>query len=464
MGNLTTGSGCGSGGSINIACQVFGGNGLLSCGGGSGQYEYPAQWYGGAGGGGRIAVQYASLSSPRAIRFKTSGGLGNERKIPQRLLLAARDGTLWLPDTQFLSETLTSNLFTGVRLYAPGFTNWAVDHLTISNCSVTFPDGFALTVTNDLLIGMTGKLSLAGGTLAVSQGNLRLTNGGALYVSALATNGTPGNPGAKVDVAGDVSLGISSWIYSTADEAAGGGVQFVMKNLNVATNAGFDADGRGYSRGRGPGGGGANTGRGGGGYGGKGSYWSTDPGGLRYGLTNAPLQAGSAGGYGGGVWEQSGYGGGLVWIEASGEVKLNGTLTADGRISGGSSAGGGAGGGILVSCQKFYGASTAKMKADGKNGADWGGGTWYGGGGGGGRIAVWQKVTPAMRAALISSQATPAKVTVTSAPFTTYLGTVSVTNGFGWGDASTNVNDEATVGSVVFLEQLPPSGTLLMFR
>jgi hypothetical protein len=328
---------------------------------------------------------------------------------------------------------------------------------------VTFPDRFTLTVTNDLVIGSAGKLGLAGGLLAVSQGNLRLTNGGALYVYGLATNGTHGDAGAKVAVGGDVTLGASSWIFPTADEVTGGGVQFVMNNLSVSTNAGFDADGRGYSRGRGPGGGGDNTGRGGGGYGGKGSYWSVNPGGQVYGLANAPVQPGSAGGYNS-AWEQSGYGGGQVWIEASGEARLNGTMTADGRISGGSSAGGGAGGGIFISCQKFIGGSSAVLRADGKNGAFWGGTTWYGGGGGGGRVAVWQKVTPAKREALFSSPLTPAKVIVSATPFSAYLGAVSVTNGVGWGDFSVATNDEATVGTVVFLQQMPPSGTLLRIQ
>ena len=462
--DATHNGGGSSGGAIYITCHTFGGstNGLLSVAGGSACW-WGTYYLGWGGGGGRIAVDYTSLDTTHGVRFAASPGLGYSATIGAGCRIAAGDGTLWLPNQALLSETLADYLFTGVHLFIPGFTSWAVNSLTVSNCSLTFPDtGFALAVTNNLqIIGTNGRIGVYG-NVALSQGNLILTNGGALYIYAGTTNGTPGDYGAQVAVAGDVTIGALSWIYPTANESNGACVRFAMRNLTVATNAGFNADGRGYSLGRGSGGGGNNTGRGGGGYGGQGGYYSTQPGGGIYGFTNAPLAPGSAGGYNTALWMQSGGGGGLVWIEASGDVTLNGTLSANGLVAGGSSAGGGAGGGILVSCRKFSGNSTASLKADGGGAAPGWAPNWYGGGGGGGRIAVWQAITPTMRNALINGrQLTSAHASITNTPFAGYAGTLSVTNGIGWDTYNATPDKQAQPGSAVFLDVVLSKGTFV---
>jgi hypothetical protein len=76
-------------------------------------------------------------------------------------------------------------------------------------------------------------------------------------------------------------------------------------------------------------------------------------------------------------------GGGLIRIDASRTVQMDGLLTADGQYVAGD-RGGGAGGGIYIRCRTFAGSGVIRAR-----GAD-AGTTVNSGGGGGGRIAVWR--------------------------------------------------------------------------
>jgi hypothetical protein len=164
-----------------------------------------------------------------------------------------------------------------------------------------------------------------------------------------------------------------------------------MRATSVRILAGglIDAGGRGLAGGSdetsstlddtgfGPGGGAS---RAGGGHGGTGGYTG---GGTTYGDRRAPLTAGS----GGGAYQtfSSGCpGGGVVWIEASDRIVVDGTVSADGVSSTlDGRGGGGAGGGILLwSPGGFTG--TGFLRARGGNGY-----SGICGSGGGGRIAVW---------------------------------------------------------------------------
>ena len=100
-------------------------------------------------------------------------------------------------------------------------------------------------------------------------------------------------------------------------------------------------------------------------------------GGYPYGSASMPTQPGS----GGGAQKNSlssvgGYGGGLVWVEAAGDILMNGTINANGGEAGGNS-GAGSGGGVYLRCATFAGAGAITAN----------GGSSYVGGGGG-RIAV----------------------------------------------------------------------------
>ncbi|MEI6168921.1 MAG: hypothetical protein WCS52_17200 [bacterium] len=96
---LGNGDGGGSGGSIAIVCGQFAGstNGLLRAYGGAGTDTA------GGGGGGRIAVVYAQSPAVNpGVRFGVTEGAKGGRGY------AGQPGTLYLPDTALLTETLSS--------------------------------------------------------------------------------------------------------------------------------------------------------------------------------------------------------------------------------------------------------------------------------------------------------------------------------------------------------------------
>jgi len=386
--------GGGSGGGVHITCDTFKGSasGLISATGGTAGL-FSGKHYSGGGGGGRIAVEYAALGSPHAARFATSPGEGWADKPVEPGLgaasiwwSAAEMGTLYLPDAGMLSETLSDQLFTDVRLVPGALTSWRTDYLTVSNCSLRFePAGFTLTVTNDLLVGADGRLGVRG-NLVTQNGNVVVTNGGTLSFYAAATNGTSPAYGSLVSVTGNVNVGASSWILPYNAHTNGGAVLFRMHNLSVAPGGGFDATARGFASQKGPGQGTTGTydyGAGAG-YGGAGGYTYVMgvPGGS-YGVSNAPVVPGS----GGGNTNWGGYGGGTVWIEASGTVDVDGTIAAPGGQPARTSGGGGSGGGISISSGTFQGSQSGLLTADGGRSV-LEGAYYYAGGGGGGRIAV----------------------------------------------------------------------------
>ncbi len=163
-------------------------------------------------------------------------------------------------------------------------------------------------------------------------------------------------------------------------------IHVVCSNFMLEAGGSVNADGKGYAEKNGPGSGASNHSGSGGGYGGRGGrsrhYYS---GGGPYGTHDLPEAPGSGGGkatsYAGG-----GHGGGAVRIVASGNVTINGTITANGAKPGHSYSGGGSGGGIYITCAGAFGGTNGLIRA---NGGSCGGSDHSGGGsGGGGRIAV----------------------------------------------------------------------------
>ena len=131
---------------------------------------------------------------------------------------------------QQLAQTLSSQLFTGVRLVIPGVNSWDVDTLTVNNCSVELGNaGFDLNVGGDLILNNGG---IAMGSL-VCGGDVTLTNGSKLHVYSSATNGVT-DYGARMSVTGDVTVGPSCWIYPYSDAANGGSLLMRMDDLTVA--------------------------------------------------------------------------------------------------------------------------------------------------------------------------------------------------------------------------------------
>jgi hypothetical protein len=444
--------GGGSGGGIDIRCAVFGGaaTGRLQARGGAGVYWSDTQWYGGAGGGGRIAVDYAALAPNFGARFDASHPDGWHTKDPvNRRPYMPAAGTLWLPDRALLSETLTTPRFTAVNLFVDGMSGWTAESLAIEQNTFTFgPSDFTLTVTNDLRIGTGGGLGIRG-DVTVTAGDLRLESGGALTVYSAATNGLGRAFGALVDVSGELAVGTGSWIHPFAHETDGGAVLFRAGQLSISTNGGFDADGRGFKRNIGPGKG---TDKGGGGHGGRGGTAVLGgAGGIANGIAAAPTRSGSGGGF-----TMGGAGGGLIWVEVDGTATVNGILRAGGLTAHSTGSGGGAGGGILLAADWLRVGSTAQLVAVGGNAIKHSSSAdpdkWYTGGGGGGRIALWQRVPEAARAPLIAGQKVDG-IRVSVAPFARFDITPSVLGGEGYADGSP--------GTVRFVDVWP---TLILVR
>ncbi len=409
------GSGGGSGGSIHITCDTFAGSGgFLSADGGRGSPSI-----GGGGGGGRIAVIYntvaqsnLNLSARPTVLFSANNGRGTNLGAYER---AGRPGTLYFPDSGILTETLVGGKLAGIDAWSPG-------SLMISNGLSILPENFALTVrgdmtavqgvkhgelevTNPAVLRIDGDLNVkdngilriyTGGNYAPLDvgGNIALSATGSLYVHAWMTNAAVTNCGMLVNVEGDMTIAGGAWIYPVSHPTNGGSVLFHMQNLTIAdTNSGFNANALGFMgatnaamHGCGPGGGLSVGSRGGGGgYGGAGGRGANVGalGGSPYGSSNAPVDPGSGGGY----WGNGGNGGGLVRIEVTNRVALNGVIKADGgkgADSAGEAGGGGSGGGIYVFCKRLQG-TNATLSANGGTAAP-----SMGGGGGGGRIAVWR--------------------------------------------------------------------------
>lgn len=437
LGGLSGYGAGGSGGSILITCDTFQGAGSIAVAGGSSPagagYDDP-----GGGGGGRISINYisgnqAALGSQPTCKLAADGGvcvLGGRLIAFQNggavSTSRGQSGTIYLTDNVFFpTETITS----GFQSAIPGFTSWAPTTLTISNAWVEFGSGFQLTVGGDLkVMAAGGRLDIRGTALDCA-GSVVLTNGGSLFLKAGATpivalsctndlvlgglssglnrnwggsllvfsaltNGATPVYGAAVNVGRDILVSSNGVIYPFSHNTNGGSVRITVSNLTVALGGKLDADGRGFrgdmssSGGFGPGGsanvnnapGGASYG----GFGGSGAGVLSQRG-RTYGSTATPTLPGSGGGgYGGNLPGDDG--GGLVWVEASGRVIVNGVITANG-VDGIQYAGGGSGGGIYIVCQTITGGG--RMQANGSDGnITTAGGYNDNGGGGGGRISV----------------------------------------------------------------------------
>lgn len=183
-----------------------------------------------------------------------------------------------------------------------------LESLTITNATLMFTNWNTALIASNVTIRNKGSL-----THAPCNTNLTLSNTNRVYI--LCTN-------LLIDAGGSI----------------------------YADSAGFTGAPNSSVSGQGPGGG-KETG---GSYGGKGGingYTLTAIPTAPYGSSSVPVNPGSGGGctHNGQLGSS---GGGAVWIEASGQVVLNGAITANGA-SADDSGGAGSGGGIYISCYTF---------------------------------------------------------------------------------------------------------------
>jgi hypothetical protein len=403
----TTRYGGGSGGSVYVTCRTFGGtNGLIRVNGADGH-----EW-GGSGGGGRIAINaspsaQAAMPQPAVILSSRAG-------------TAPTDGRMGSSGTGYAIDGSVLPAMWAHDISVSGFTNYSTAQMIVTNCRFVVEDRARITVAGAIRVIENARLDVvdpwlsAGGSLTISNASLYALRGTNLSVRpSLSVSGADlqnanlfvyaGTTNTGIDVKYDVLVTIAgaltcrsnAWIYPVSHGTNGGSVKFEAGSVNVSdTNAGFQANARGYAGGRpflgengqGPGKGLGGGIAGGGGYGGSGSKgaWG-GAGGSVYGVSNAPVVPGSGGGSDNNVQSGAGgTGGGLIWIESSGSISVKGKMTANGTPGVGYyGPGGGSGGGIYLRCKKLEGADTGQLLANGAASAGWGGP------GGGGRIAVW---------------------------------------------------------------------------
>ncbi len=464
-------SGGGSGGAVYITCLSITGSGTVSAAGENTGTQ------GGAGGGGRISVIYDSLEQKKAgipqIKFSAAGS--GEYRLSE-------PGTLFFTDSRFLLQETGAIRHSGTWM-APGMgSSWERDSLSLDGSWLRFPqENFVITVTNDLNISgsvvylcrlqLTNSVINVGGSMTVNRGVVELFGNsdakpslscaGDIAIKGKAEvhvyagmSDSEKNPGAAISSGGTITVSGSSFIYPHSHPTNGASVHISAKSFVVDdADSGVNANGLGFAGaqvtltdGFGPGHGKGTTYPGGGGYGGKGGGENPEDYGAVYGHAVAPLFPGSGGG---GSNVPAGNGGGLIRIDCSGDVVVNGKLLANGTNgSGWHYIGCGSGGGVFISCKTFSG--TGIIQADGHGSTS----IRLGGGGGGGRIAVWLNVPSTYREQYLSGEAGGALITDSIPEFT---GTISA----GIGEYSKDPQPEA--GSIVFLIPPPEASMILIF-
>lgn len=367
--------GAGSGGSIYLIVNNLQGQGQIIASGGSGP--------GGGGGGGRIAIYYQS--SVFTGRAEAKGGIGGWAGQ------SGEDGTVVFIDT------INNVLCPGHSFrFQENDSPFNFNQVILDNSQITTQGSISL-FTKQLLL--RNSFFSLGGASIVKATNFSLQNNSSLTfndTSQLAITNPSTLSNSSLSLTGSQTLGIPSLTLDNSVLALSGKetlttseltltnnsilthlpqgkVDLNLQNLTIDATSFLSADGKGYPAGQGPGAGsGAYAGAG---YGGKGgSFGTNNRGGSAYGSAVAPLDLGS-----GGV---AAPGGGAIRIIVSGNLMLNGGLTANGAPHWG--YGGASGGSIYIITQSLSGSGTILA-----NGAKGGTAYYSSGGGGGGRIAVY---------------------------------------------------------------------------
>ena len=424
----------GSGGSILIFCNRFVGAEsvrLSANGGGFLRVVYPKDEARFPGAGGRIAIHYSSeaqqLGDTDGVFFSAASGwdkgrtgAGNDRypSMPYLNINAqsSQNGTLWFTDNKIFGE---NSAFLGTHFAGRLSNNESVmidGDLVVTNRLGFANDGVSLSVAGNLTVrGKFGCLAFgvvettstyarktACGARPVSLtvgGNFTMEGGARADIHAGATNGTD-KAGAVVVVGGEFSVGAGSTLYLYSHPVNGGAPLIEASSFTLAETGVISADTFGFESaanrttdGLGPGGGTgvkkspyASTA---GSYGGLGGGAAE---GKMYGSDIYPDMPGSAGATGytmptAGTLTAAG--GGVVHVKVTGAIVVNGSISANGALTGGvaddtgRTFGGGSGGAILLEGKTFSGGAAAVLSADGGSST-----ATYARGGGGGRISV----------------------------------------------------------------------------
>ena len=323
---------------------------------------------------------------------------------------------LVLPVTALLLCGLPAGAITFTNDIAIGFNNTNYDgaDVVVTNCTLTV-DGlhsfaslqvvnggtlthtFAAngtlqnrrTITNEQqVLSVTNVATLSNARVVIStilvqdlSGLVTYTNG-ADYLTDLDTNGLTTLLLTTNSAIPEGSTNLVS--YDVLDTPVVAGLSLtVTGDVFVAQGGTINVDGKGYDGALGPGAGRSagnpmsGSGAGHGGYGGQSA--ALDGAGMVYGVLAQPADLGSGGGRGlGGV---GGAGGGSIKLVVGGNLRVDGTVSANGANGINNRSGGGSGGSIWLTCQDLSGAGV--ISANGGAGEP-----SEGGGGAGGRISL----------------------------------------------------------------------------
>ena len=420
-------SGGGAGGGISLIADSIDGAGTITATGG-----IPASGTrGGGGGGGCVYLEYTTSNSFSNSSITYNGGVPAGSATGQDggsgMLLVKQtgdDGDMYLkgvtsdiaPTTQSISalslDTITLDTYanyyldsgdnltinsadpfggsngTGGSLTSDGSLNMASttninDIILNINGAYTNNPNLSIASGADLEIGSSAVLSSTISTLSTA-GNMTLNYSESLTIDSLnitagyvSLDGYSTSNGLTLD---DLTITGGYLTHGDNNSAQTNIINLTATNVTIGASGSIDADGKGYAggvtytTGKGPGpgiGSGGNASGGGGAHCGNGGS-ADNAGGTAYCDIGTALSMGSGGG-GGSSSSIGGDGGGLIYMNISGILDLDGTITADGTAgSGGGYRGAGAGGGINITVNSITGSGT--MTATGRASSAQGGG------------------------------------------------------------------------------------------
>ena len=344
--------GSGSGGGVNLVCRTLAGAGTICANGGAAKNNA----YSGDGGGGRIAIQFYDKSAfTGTIEAKGGGG-------PAASLTPAKDGSIYLKD---LSRQLREWTGLGGDGLWSNPDNWEPTGVPVSGDEIMFGSG-SITLSGETpnlrSIEVGGTVNFSGWETKLNVSNMVVKPTGLVRPSAAFTEDAESN---RVFIA-CVDLTVEKDGQINANELG----------YRIGPNKGDGTTGLGPGKGAPNGGGGGHGGCGGMGW--NTGYKDSATYGIVCDSREEPVQPGSSGGAGSN--NQTATGGGAIRIAATGDVRVWGSVTANGT-NGGGQPGGGAGGSVFISCRTFDGDGLVTANGGFNNSSGRGAG-------GGGRISI----------------------------------------------------------------------------
>lgn len=300
------------------------------------------------------------------------------------------------------STTTPGTLFVQGTVDLGGAGNLAAMNVIVHGGTLVNPA--ALTVGVNGALKFFGSNTMTAITSVSSSGQLYLTRGSfsssnmSLVMNSGATTTMAGYVTTTAALAlSDVTINNNALLTHQANLSTQSNViNIAANNFTINSGGSINVDGKGYARyagcygnGYGPGGGVGNSfvgqGAGGGGHGGAGgSGNSGNAGGAAYCLGSNVSTIGSAGGDGSACASDAGAGGGLVVLNVTSTITINGTISAKGvGVTGTSNSGSGAGGGVKIAAGTVAGTPTLFSVAGGDTAS-----SQRGGNGGGGCVSI----------------------------------------------------------------------------